>query len=92
MRLFCHARGDLPAFAVRPCPDAGMQDDPRGQRQTGLLRQGCTRGIGRQIGCGKTRDDSRGRPAKPGAEKYVDTIGAEDARMSAQLKNICRGC
>jgi hypothetical protein len=65
---------------------------PRGQRQTGLLRQGCTRGIGRQIGCGKTRDDSRGRPAKPGAEKYVDTIGAEDARMSAQLKNICRGC
>jgi hypothetical protein len=30
--------------------------------------------------------------AKPGAEKYVDTIGAEDARMNAQLKNICRGC
>ena len=24
--------------------------------------------------------------------KYVDTIGAEDARMNAQLKNICRGC
>ena len=23
---------------------------------------------------------------------YVDTIGAEDARMNAQLKNICRGC
>jgi hypothetical protein len=24
--------------------------------------------------------------------KYVDTIAAEDARMNAQLKNICRGC
>ena len=24
--------------------------------------------------------------------KYVDTIGAEDARMNARLKNICRGC
>jgi hypothetical protein len=24
--------------------------------------------------------------------KYVDKIGAEDARMNAQLKNICRGC
>lgn len=42
-------------------------------------------------------------PAKPAAvakvpgsktdpAKYVDTIGAEDARMNAQLKNICRGC
>jgi hypothetical protein len=30
--------------------------------------------------------------AKVGAEKYVDTISEEDARMSAQLKNICRGC
>ena len=30
--------------------------------------------------------------AKPSTEKYVDTIGAEDARMNAQLKNICRGC
>jgi len=30
--------------------------------------------------------------AKPGTEKYVDTIGVEDARMNAQLKNICRGC
>jgi hypothetical protein len=29
---------------------------------------------------------------KPGTEKYVDTIGAEDAWMNAQLKNICRGC
>jgi hypothetical protein len=37
------------------------------------------------------------RPATsktPNAEqpKYVDKIGAEDARMNAQLKNICRGC
>ena len=24
--------------------------------------------------------------------KYVDKIGAEDARMNARLKNICRGC
>ena len=29
---------------------------------------------------------------KSGTEKYVDTIGVEDARMNAQLKNICRGC
>jgi hypothetical protein len=36
------------------------------------------------------------RPAasntKPDPAKYVDTISAEDARMNAQLKNICRGC
>ena len=24
--------------------------------------------------------------------KYVDTISAEDARMNARLKNICKGC
>jgi len=30
--------------------------------------------------------------AKADPEKYVDMIGAEDARMNAQLKNICRGC
>ena len=30
--------------------------------------------------------------AKTDPAKYVDTIGAEDARMNAQLKNICRGC
>jgi hypothetical protein len=23
---------------------------------------------------------------------YVDSIGAEDARVNAQMKNICRGC
>jgi hypothetical protein len=30
--------------------------------------------------------------SKTDSMKYVDTIGAEDARMNAQLKNICRGC
>jgi hypothetical protein len=30
--------------------------------------------------------------AKPDPSRYVDAIGAEDARMDAQLKNICRGC
>ena len=35
----------------------------------------------------------RAAPAsKADPAKYVDTIGAEDARMNAQLKNICRGC
>ena len=28
--------------------------------------------------------------AEPGT--YIDEISAEDARMKAQLKNICRGC
>jgi len=32
-------------------------------------------------------------PAAPSdTANYVDTIGAEDARMNAQLKNICKGC
>jgi hypothetical protein len=36
---------------------------------------------------------ARAAPAsKADPAKYVDTIGAEDARMNAQLKNICRGC
>jgi hypothetical protein len=30
--------------------------------------------------------------SKIDTSKYVDTIGAEDARMNARLKNICRGC
>jgi hypothetical protein len=30
--------------------------------------------------------------SKADTSKYVDKIGAEDARMNAQLKNICRGC
>ncbi|MEA2894453.1 MAG: hypothetical protein QOJ84_68 [Bradyrhizobium sp.] len=29
---------------------------------------------------------------KPDPSRYVDAISAEDARMNAQLKNICRGC
>jgi hypothetical protein len=30
--------------------------------------------------------------AKPDPSGYVDPISAEDARMNARLKNICRGC
>jgi hypothetical protein len=30
--------------------------------------------------------------SKADTAKYVDTISAEDARMNAQLKNICKGC
>ncbi|MEA2836645.1 MAG: hypothetical protein QOD89_1195 [Bradyrhizobium sp.] len=30
--------------------------------------------------------------AQPAASGYVDAISAEDARMNARLKNICRGC
>jgi hypothetical protein len=42
--------------------------------------------------------DKNAKPAgkPPGSKidnsKYVDTIGAEDAKMNARLKNICRGC
>ncbi len=36
------------------------------------------------------------RPAvnasKVDASKYVDSLSAEDARMNARLKTICRGC
>jgi hypothetical protein len=35
---------------------------------------------------------TRAPAAKADTTKYVDTISAEDARMNAQLKNICRGC
>jgi len=31
-------------------------------------------------------------PSKVDGAKFVDSIGAEDARMNAQLKSICRGC
>jgi hypothetical protein len=31
-------------------------------------------------------------PSKPDGSKDVDPISAEDARVSAQLKGICRGC
>ena len=30
--------------------------------------------------------------AKADTGTYIDEISAEDARMKAQLKNICRGC
>jgi hypothetical protein len=35
---------------------------------------------------------SRVPASKVDAEKYVDTISAEDALMNARLKNICKGC
>ncbi len=31
-------------------------------------------------------------PKPKEAEKYVDSISAEDARMNSRLKTICRGC
>ena len=31
-------------------------------------------------------------PSKVDNGKYVDSIGAEDAKMNARLKSICRGC
>jgi hypothetical protein len=31
-------------------------------------------------------------PPKADGGGYVDSISSEDARMNAQLKNICRGC
>jgi hypothetical protein len=30
--------------------------------------------------------------ANPPAGGYVDSLSAEDARVNAQMKNICRGC
>jgi hypothetical protein len=36
---------------------------------------------------------SRAVPAsKVDAAKYVDSISAEDAKMNARLKSICKGC
>ena len=37
-------------------------------------------------------DAGKPETGKPDSGKYIDAIGAEDARMDAQLKNICRGC
>jgi hypothetical protein len=31
-------------------------------------------------------------PSKVDGAKYVDSLSSEDARVNAQLKNICRGC
>ncbi len=39
-----------------------------------------------------TEQSAASEISKPGPSKYVDTISAEDVRMNAQLKNICRGC
>jgi hypothetical protein len=33
-----------------------------------------------------------GRASNPPGAGYVDSISAEDARVNAQMKNICRGC
>ena len=35
---------------------------------------------------------ARASAAKTDPGTYIDQISAEDARMQAQLKNICRGC
>jgi hypothetical protein len=35
---------------------------------------------------------ARTSAAKTAPGTYIDEISAEDARMQAQLKNICRGC
>jgi hypothetical protein len=40
----------------------------------------------------KTVSTTKSAGAKVDAEKYVDTISAEDTLMNARLKNICRGC
>jgi hypothetical protein len=32
------------------------------------------------------------KASKVDPSKYVDAISAEDARMNARLKSICRGC
>ena len=39
-----------------------------------------------------TDQPAASKTSKADPSKYVDTISAEDARMNAQLKNICRGC
>jgi len=35
---------------------------------------------------------SAARASNPPGAGYVDSISAEDARVNAQMKNICRGC
>jgi hypothetical protein len=32
------------------------------------------------------------RASNPPTEGYVDSLSSEDARVNAQMKNICRGC
>lgn len=38
------------------------------------------------------RSAAASAPSKDEPSKYVDVISAEDARMNARLKSICRGC
>jgi hypothetical protein len=35
---------------------------------------------------------AKGTPTKPDGSTYVDQISVEDARVTARLKGICRGC
>jgi hypothetical protein len=35
---------------------------------------------------------SAARASNPPGAGYVDSLSAEDARVNAQMKNICRGC
>jgi hypothetical protein len=39
-----------------------------------------------------TPEPPKASAAKADPKTYIDEISAEDARMQAQLKNICRGC
>lgn len=80
--------------AVAQAPDCKSIADPRG-------RLACYDAVNSARG-GAIKDSAMAaRPAlsppPPAARRgetdtYVDSIGAEDARMNAQLKNICRGC
>jgi hypothetical protein len=47
---------------------------------------------GLRAASGSKADVGKADVGKADVGKYVDTIGAEDERMNAQLKNICRGC
>jgi hypothetical protein len=71
--------------------------------QTAAAQTGGCKSIGDTNARLACYDKAAAPPAKPAAAakvpgpktdpaQYVDTIGAEDARMNAQLKNICRGC
>ena len=79
----------LSQSAVAQTPECRSIADPKGR-----------------LACYDTVNSARGsavmaKPAMPPpapaarkieADTYVDSIGAEDARVNAQLKNICRGC
>ena len=81
------AIGALSQTAVAQTPECKSIADPKAR-----------------LGCYDTVNSGResaavARPAVPPpparrneADTYVDSIGSEDARVNAQLKNICRGC